>query len=310
MCMNSRTLSPMRSPTKSSIAGLLAAITVVTTGGAVRATTVPDDDGSDVVIIDEGKGDERLDLNARMIVGTTANAVDTTRTTGTIQASGAQSLDEDIDVTTTVEQSVEVTDVTSDGGYTITRTVDSYDVTVNSGSVDMADSFKDDEELEPLVGVNLEQTYDATGQLLDVVPAAGASLTPAQQASVDVVLDEGTERQPFPDVEVGVGAVWEAELPDTGGAIARFELESILDGTAVIQLSFEGDPAAIEGLAPAGFDEVTGTMLGGGTYAVNVDNRLDTSSEFTLQLDVTMSGQGVEMTMAIESTNTRVVTLG
>lgn len=300
----------MRSPTKSSLAVLLAAISVVTAAGSAAATTIPDDDSSDLVILDEGKGDERLDLNAPMIPGATAHAVDTTRTTGTIQASGAQNLDEAIDVTTTVEQSVEVTDVAADGGYTLTRTVDSYDVTVNSGSPAIADSFKDDEELEPLVGVGLEQTYDVTGQLLDIVPTAGTTLTPDQQGAIDVLLDEGTERTPVPDVEVGVGAVWEAQMPDTGGAIARFELESILDGTAAIQLSFEGDPAEFEGLAPAGFDEVSGTMIGGGTYTVNVDNRLDTSSEFTLQLDLTMTGQGVEMAMDIETTNTRVVTLG
>ncbi len=141
------------------------------------------------------------------------------------------------------------------------------------------------------------------------MPVAGTTLTPDQQTSVDTLIDEGTERQPFPDVEIGVGAVWTAEMPGTGGAIARFDLQSIVDGTALIELSFQGDPAEMEGVAPEGFDEVTGTMLGDGTYTVNVDNRLDTSTEFTLQLDMTMTGQGIEMVMHVDSANTRIVTV-
>jgi len=298
----------MRSPTKPSLAGLMAMIGVVAVSGSAAATTVPDDDASDVVIVDEGTGDERLDLNAPMVVGTTANAVDTSRTSGMLQVTGAQNATEEVDVTTTVEQTVEVVDVAADGGYTMIRTVDSYDATVTSGSAETGDSFKNDEELEPLVGVSLEQTYDATGQLLTIQPVAGTTLTADQQASVDVLLDQGTD-QPFPDVAVGAGAVWTAEMPDSGGATATFELASILDGTAEIQLSFEGDPTEMAGLVPSGADDVSGTMDGSGSYTVNVDNRLDTSSEFTLLLDLTMTVQGAELTMALEMTNTRVVAL-
>ena len=300
----------MRAVKQTWIAALVATVSVTVASGSVIATTVPDDDSeTDIVIIDEGKGDERLNLNAPMIEGSIAHAVDTTRTTGSIQASGAQTIDEDVDVTTTVEQSVEVTSVAPDGSYELIRTVDSYDVTVNSGSVDTADSFKDDEELEPLVGVSLEQTYDATGQLLGIVPVTGSNLTADQRAAINVLIDEGTTREPFPDVELGIGAVWTAVMPDSGGAIARFELGSILDGTAIIELSFEGDPAAIDGIAPPGFDEVSGTMLGDGTYTVDVENRLDTSSEFTLHLVLNVVGDGIEMSMNLETTNARVVTL-
>ncbi len=300
----------MRAVKQPWIAALVATISIAMVSGWVTATTVPDDDDeSDIVIIDEGKGDERLNLSAPMIEGTVAHAIDTTRTVASIQASGEQNIDEDVDVTTTVEQSVEVTSVAPDGSYELIRTVASYDVTVNSGSVDTADSFKDDEELEPLVGVSLEQAYDATGQLLGIVPVTGSNLTADQRAAINVLIDEGTTREPFPDVELGVGAAWTAVMPDSGGAIARFELGSILDGTAIIQLSFEGDPAAIDGIAPPGFDEVSGTMLGDGTYTVDVENRLDTSSEFTLQLVLNLVGDGIEMTMDLETTNTRVVTL-
>jgi hypothetical protein len=288
-------------------------------GGSVAATSPPDgsdppdgpDGASTVVVLDEGKGDERYELQAPMVAGTVAHQVKTTTTAGTLTLTGSQSLDATVEAITTVEQTAEVTAVDPEGGYTIERTVDSYDFVVSEGPLDLADGFKADEELEPLVGVTLEQRYEASGQLVSIEPARGVTLTADQEAALDTLIDEGSDRTLLPDVAVGVGAVWVANRPGgpTAGGEARYELVSIADGLATIEVTFEGDPASLDSLLAPAFDDITGSFSGAGTLTTDIDNPLASTFDFTLAIDVTMTGAPGEMTMDATSTSSQVVTV-
>lgn len=303
----------MRPPSKPRLAGIVAtlgAVTVVASGSAV-ATTVPDDDEPpEIVILDEGKGDELFDLDQPMVVGTTAHAVETTATAGSIEVTGAQTLDAIIDVTTTIEQSAEVTAVEPDGSYTINRVVDSYSFVVTEGPRDVADGFQDSEELEPLLGIPLVQRYDADGRVVSIEMASGVAPTEIQQESIDELIEDGSDRPQFPDVAIGVGAVWTSEMPGTdGNATARFELTSIENGVATIELTFEGDPTSFDSITPPGFDDVVGSMTGTGTYVANIENPIDSTFELAIRLDLTLSGEDLEMALVMDSTTTRVITV-
>ena len=296
-----------------------AVVGLIASGSAVSASTPPDDSPPDsgppaeatVVVLDEGKGDERYDLQPAMVAGTIAHAVDTTTTAGTLQLTGPESLDATIEAVTTIEQTAEVTSVAADGSYTILRTVDSYQFTVVEGAADVADGFKDDEELEPLVGVTLEQSYDADGRLVDIVAPTGTTLTPEQQSSVETLIEEGGDRPPLPDVEVGVGAVWTAQLPGTNsaGGSARYELASIEQGLATVEITFSGDSSTLEALLSRGFDEITGEFAGQGTLVASIENPLASTFDFALQIDVVMTGAAGELTMDVDSTSSQVVTV-
>jgi len=161
------------------------------------------------------------------------------------------------------------------------------------------------------VGIPLEQRYDADGRVVSITIASGVAPTEIQQQSIDELIEDGRDRPQFPDVAVGVGAAWTSAMPGTDGEVtARFELTGIADGMATIEITFEGDPASFDSITPPGFDDVVGSMTGSGAFVAGIDNPLDSTFEFTIQLDMTLSGQGLEMALDIDSTTSRVVTVG
>lgn len=292
----------------------LVAAALVTAHGTVVATSVPDDstpDEGSVVVLDEGKGDERFDLRPAMIAGTVAHSTETTITSGRMLLEGPESLDSPLDTITIVEQSAVVDSVAPDGSYVVLRTVDSYEFVVTDGIDSVADGFKSDEELEPLVGVTLEQHYDAEGRLVDVVPPTGVTLTSDQQASIATILEEGARRPPFPDLEVGVGAVWTATLPtgDSAGGDARYEVVSITDGTAIIEITFRGSPESLEAMRTDAFDEITGQLSGEGTLTADTANPMASTLSMDLSIDVTLTGDPGVLTMQVESSSSQEVTI-
>ena len=151
--------------------GLFTTACIALLGGASAAvaSTVPDDSGpdsssptaadvADVVVTDEGAADPRINLAAVPVVaGSVLHSVKTNEGSGEIHLSGSETLDATVAGTTTVEQTAEVLEVAPDGGFTVVRTVDSYEFVVTEGPEELADFLRDDEELAPLVGVALVQ---------------------------------------------------------------------------------------------------------------------------------------------------------
>lgn len=299
--------------------GVLAVLTLSATAASsvAGASTVPPDDSTpdvgEIVIVDEGKGDERFDLTPTWVVGMRAHSAESSTTAGMIEVTDQSTTTVEFEVVTEVNQVAEVTAVAADGGYTTVRTVESYDAFATSGPASLVDSFRADEELSVLVGIPLEQHYDAAGRLLSVEPMSTTPLSPEQSEAIAELIEDGDRDRPMPDVEVGVGAIWTAELnegQDAAGASARYSLVSIEDRVATLEVTMESDSDDLQGLLSPGFDTITGTMAGTGTATVDLDNQLATTFVTTLDIDVTLTGPNGTMSMDVTMHNEQVTTPG
>ena len=315
----------MPPPSRRVIAMLATPLFALTFAGASTAvaSTVPDDSapggstppgpepGTEVVIHDEGTGDQRVNLNeVPVVAGSVLHSVKTNEGTGEIHLSGPETLDAEVAGTTTVEQTAEVTEVAPDGGFTVIRTVDSYEFVVTAGPAELGDFLKDDEELEPLVGVALVQVYDADRVLLSVTPAdPSVTLTADQEAAVAEILEDGADSARLPDAELGVGATWTAFLQGSKGATADFELAAIDDAEATITLVVDGDAASL--MDPESpLEDVAGTVTGTGSMTVDLTNSLGSDTALDLTVDMTGTTQGITFAMTLDSTATNEVTAG
>ena len=270
------------------------------------------DEGSDVVIHDEGAGDQRINLSAVPVAttGSVLHSVKTNEGSGEIHMSGEETLDAEVAGTTTVEQTAEVIEVASDGGFTVVRTVDSYDFVVTEGPAELGGFLQDDDELEPLVGIALVQVYDADRVLLSVDPAdPSVTLTADQQAAVEEILANGADQVQLPDADLGVGASWTAFLQGSKGATAEFELLSIDAAEATVNLVVDGDAASlIDPESP--LQDVAGTVTGSGSMLVDRTNSLGSDTALDLTIDMTGTTQGITFAMTLHSTMTNEVTSG
>jgi hypothetical protein len=315
----------MPSPSRRVIAMLAAPLFAVALAGATTAaaSTVPDDSGTgsstppgpapgtEVVVHDEGTGDQRVNLNAVPVVaGSVLHSVKTNEGSGEIHMSGQETLDAEVAGTTTVEQSAEVTAVAPDGGFTVIRTVESYEFAVTAGPAELAEFLKDDEELEPLIGIPLVQVYDADRVLLSVAPEdPGVALTAEQEASVDKILEDGADSARLPDAELGVGATWTAFLQGSKGATADFELAAIDEAEATVLLVVDSDAASL--LDPESpLEDVAGTVTGTGSMSVDLMNSLGSDTALDLTIDMNGTTQGITFAMTLHSTTTNEVTAG
>jgi hypothetical protein len=269
------------------------------------------DEGSDIVIHDEGAGDQRIDLSALPVAaGSVLHSVKTNESSGEIHMSGQETLDAEVAGTTTIEQTAEVTEVAPDGGFTVVRTVDSYDFVVTEGPAELGGFLQDDEELEPLVGVALVQVYDADRVLLSVAPAdPSVALTADQQAAVEDILANGADQVQLPDADLGVGASWTAFLQGSKGATAEFELVSIDAAEATVNLVVDADAASlIDPESP--LQDVAGTVTGSGSMLVDRTNSLGSDTALDLTIVMTGTTQGITFAMTLDSTMTNEVTAG
>jgi hypothetical protein len=224
--------------------------------------------------------------------------------------SGAETLDATVAGTTTVEQTAEVTEVAPDGGFTVVRTVESYDFVVTEGPEDLGSFLQDDEELAPLVGIPLLQVYDADRVLLSAAPAdPSVTLTEDQQAALDEIIADGADAARLPDADLGVGATWTAYLQGSKGATAEFELLSIDTTEAAVGVTVDADAASlIDPESP--LEDVAGTVTGSGTMTVDLTNSLASDTTLALTIDMTGTTQGITFDMTLDSTMTNVVTAG
>ena len=311
------------SPTRRVLAMLaMPLLALAATATTAAASTPPDnsvpggsapgaDEGSDIVIHDEGAGDQRINLSAVPVAaGSVLHSVKTNEGSGEIHMSGQETLDAEVAGTTTVEQTAEVIEVAPDGGFTVVRTVDSYDFVVTEGPAELGGFLKDDEELEPLVGIALVQVYDADQVLLSVAPAdPSVSLTADQQAAVEEILADGADQVQLPDADLGVGASWTAFLQGSKGATAEFELVSIDAAEATVSLVVDGDAASlIDPESP--LQDVAGTVTGSGSMLVDRTNSLASDTALDLTIDMTGTTQGITFAMTLDSTMTNEVTSG
>jgi len=267
--------------------------------------------GSEVVIHDEGSGDQRVNLNeVPVAAGSVLHSVKTNESSGEIHMSGQETLDAVVAGTTTIEQTAEVTEVAPDGGFTVIRTVVSYDFVVTEGPPELGDFLQDDEELEALVGIPLVQVYDADRILHSVVPTdPSVTLTADQEAAVDKILEDGADSARLPDADLGVGATWTAFLQGSKGATAEFELVSIDETEAAINLVVDGDAASlIDPESP--LQGVAGTVTGSGSMVVDLTNSLGSDTALDLTIDMTGTTQGITFAMTLDSTVTNEVTAG
>jgi len=312
------------SPSRRVLATLATPLIVLAATATTAAASTPPDNsvpgsstppgpapGSEVVIHDEGSGDQRVNLSeVPVATGPVLHSVKTNESSGEIHMSGAETLDAGVAGTTTVEQTAEVTEVAPDGGFTVIRTVVSYDFVVTEGPAELGDFLQDDEELAPLVGIPLVQVYDADRILLSVVPAdPSVTLTADQEAAVDKILEDGADSARLPDAELGVGATWTAFLQGSKGATAEFELVSIDNAEAAISLVVDGDAASmIDPESP--LQGVAGTVTGAGSMVVDLTNSLGGDTALDLTIDMTGTTQGITFAMTLDSTMTNEVTSG
>ena len=296
-------------------------LTLAFGAATVGASSVPDepasgssappgsDPGTEIVVHDEGAADPRINLNdVPVIAGSVLHSVKTNESTGEIHLSGSETLDAEVAGTTTVEQTAEVTEVAPDGGFTVVRTVDSYDFVVTEGPADLGGFLQDDDELQPLVGIPLLQVYAADRVLLSVAPVdTSVALTPEQEAALGEILADGADSARLPDADLGVGATWTAFLQGSKGATAEFELVSIDATEAAINLTVDGDAASmIDPESP--LQDVAGTVTGSGAMAVDLANSLGSDTVLDLSVDMTGTSQGFTFAMTLDSTMTNDVT--
>jgi hypothetical protein len=297
-------------------------LALAATATTAAASTPPDnsvpggsapsaDEGSDIVIHDEGAADQRINLSAVPVAaGAVLHSVKTNESSGEIHMSGQETLDAEVAGTTTIEQTAEVTEVAPDGGFTVVRTVDSYDFVVTEGPAELGGFLQDDDELEPLVGIPLVQVYDADRVLLSVAPTdPSVTLTADQEAALEEILEDGADSVSLPDAELGVGASWTSFLQGSKGASAEFELVSIDATEATVSLVVDGDAASlIDPESP--LQGVAGTVTGSGSMFVDLTNSLASDTALDLTVDMTGTTQGITFAMTLDSTMTNEVTAG
>jgi hypothetical protein len=315
----------MPSPPRRALAMLTMPLLALALAGATTASasTIPPDPvpgsstptepapGSEVVIHDEGSGDQRVNLSeVPVAAGSVLNSVKTNESTGEIHMSGAETLDAVVAGTTTVEQTAEVTEVAADGGFTVIRTVVSYDFVVTEGPAELGDFLQDDDELEALVGIPLVQVYDADRILLSVGPTdPSITLTADQEAAIDKIVEDGADSAQLPDADLAVGATWTAFLQGSKGATAEFELVSLDAAEATISLVVDGDAASLfDPESP--LQGVAGTVTGTGSMVVDLTNSLGSDTAVDLTVDMTGTTQGITFSMTLDSTMTNEVTAG
>lgn len=195
-----------------------------------------------------------------------------------------------LDYSASISLDAEVTEVDSDGGFTIEAAVTAAEIDDTStgegnedATDDLLDSLRPYREYEHLIGVRLAFVFDDDGTL-DEVEAVG-DVTDEQEDAIDDVDDNTFGLATFPDEPVGAGAEWTVAIED------ELPLHETLT-------SLEGDEFVIDsrgGIDPESGDTVPDDVPDGATSTISahrsgsVSNPLDRRAEASI--DSALSGE-------------------
>jgi hypothetical protein len=194
-----------------------------------------------------------------------------------------------------MDLTMEVTEVSADGGYVTLMTLDAVEIT------DMPDGA--DASAVPCVGIEglqLEQTLDAAGNTVSLEPV-GDGLGGTEMACVQQFTSTQSQSAViFPTEPIGPGASWTAEIVVENQGVElpasyHYTLSDVSNGRYTIEATLDSDIDVSQG----GVD-VTGTIAGAGTTTGAVTNPLDVSSTFEVTTDMVSSIDGMDMTMSMD----------
>lgn len=264
-----------------SAAALIAPICV----GSASATGEGD---SGVVVESTGDQSNAVTLPPVAVVGQSATSATTIELS--IAASGQ------IDVAIRMDTTVAVTELSPDGGYVAVTTINHIELTNAPPGVDIASLG-----YESLPGAQFAQAFDANGKLISTELLNADTLSDAaRQAAEGFTGNLQSAQFVYPDVPVGVGAKWSADLSvaTEGFAIPttyRYELTGIADGRYTIAVSYNSTfDTTIEGAV------ATGTVTGAGSVVGSVANPLDLSVTLDQTIDATSGGESISVVVGID----------
>jgi hypothetical protein len=278
------------SPPRLSLRIVAAALSAVAlcAPACVRVSAAGDGD-SGVVVQSTGDQSNAISLPPAAAVGQAAASVTTIELS--IGASGQQ-----IEVAIEMDTSVSVTELTDDGGYVAVTTVDQIQLTNAPEGVDAAALGYD-----TLPGAQFEQTFDAHGGVVSAEVLNPETLSDAARQTVEGFIENLQSAQfVYPDVPVGTGAKWSADLDIvtegfTIPATYSYEITDITGGRYTIALSFDSSfDTTIDGTA------ATGTVTGTGTVVASVGNPLELSVTVDETIDATAGGVAVNVVIGVD----------
>jgi Family of unknown function (DUF6263) len=274
--------------------GVVAATTAATAGVPVVASAGSDGEGPDIVVENAGDQTNAISVPAPAQVGQTAQTTIAVDMDLAVDDGGVST---DVAVGLAMDFTMEVTDVSADGGYVTLLTLDAVEVT------DMPEGA--DSSGVPCFGIEglqLEQTLDAAGNTLSIEPV-GTGLGGGEMACVQQF--SSTQSQSaviFPAEPIGPGASWTAELVVENQGIElpvsyHYVLTDVSNGRYSIETTLESEFDVTQ----SGVN-VTGTMSGSGTTSGDPSNPLDISSTFKATTDLLSSLGGTDMVMTVDMT--------
>ena len=274
--------------------GTLARLATAVVAALFLPTTATAADDDEVTVVVENAGDQAnaITLPAPVQVGQR----------GQVTIGVAMDLDaEGVGMSTAVGVGLQMTvtsvatEVTADGGHVSLVTLDNATVTeLPEGA--SASEFP----CVGVTGVQVEETYDAAGSSVSLEPV-GSVLGPAEQACVDqLVATQSQTTVVYPDVPVGPGASWSADIVVENQGIEvpvtyHYSLTDVSDGRFTIETTLDSDfEAEQDGYV------WTGRMSGSGRSSGAVANAMDASSSFKVNMAMASDIDGEEMTMSVD----------
>ena len=189
----------------------------------------------------------------------------------------------------------EITEVLADGGYVALASLDSVEVTEFPEGADPS--------TVPCVGISgvqLEQTFDAAGNTTSVEPV-DSGLGATEQACVEQFTSTQTQATVvFPAEPIGPGASWTADMVMQNQGMEmpvtyHYTLTDVSNGRYSIEATLDSDfDVSQDGLS------ATGTVSGSGNLSGAIDNPMDVSTSFKMNMDMESSSGGEDFSMAID----------
>jgi hypothetical protein len=263
--------------------------------GLPAATThaAADDDGADVVVENAGDQANAISLPAPAQIGQSAQVTLTMDMDLGMEGSG---MSENVGVGLAMTMTSEVIELTPDGGYVTLTTLDGVEVT------DVPDGVSEsDMPCVGVTGLQLHQTFDASGNELSTEVADESQLGPEGDACIEQL--DSTQSQAavvYPDEPIGPGAQWSADIVTENQGISVpvtyvFTLADVTDDRYTIDVSldseFDYDDSGLSG---------SGTITGSGTTIGSVDNVLDVAGSFDMGMSMDASGGGQDLSMTVD----------
>jgi hypothetical protein len=277
----------------------IAAISAVAAGAAAlapdaaAATTIPDDTGGAAVqLVSPGDPATAVQLPGVSAVGQAAHSTMVMNVSVVVTGGAA---DNDVSVGLKLELSQEVVEVAADGSYLVLATIDSAEVTDLPAGADAA--------AVPCIGVTglqISQSYSASGQLLTQALAADAPTDAEQRCAAQLTQSTSQVVIAFPAEPIGIGATWSvtADVVSQGVAVPvtyHYTLANVADGRYEADITFSSSFTLSEG--------GSGTMAGTGSLSGAIDNPLNQSASLDVALEITSpleDGSNATLAMTME----------